>query len=160
MPSNGKRTRRALRAPTRDHAARWMTAEPKEIRHGAFHRRLPLRRPSIVASAVPIGSAVSLSRLPQASRRLFTPPRCFRECRDHRGPAREYAGRFSARACGSSVFARSADEVEVNLGSLDTPDQLDSDLRKLDGAPRVGVAAVSADATIRRDREGTGRLEE
>jgi hypothetical protein len=26
--------------------------------------------------------------------------------------------------CGSSVFARSADEIEVNLGSLDAPDQL------------------------------------
>jgi len=26
--------------------------------------------------------------------------------------------------CGSSVFSRSSDEVEVHLGSLDSPDQL------------------------------------
>ena len=26
--------------------------------------------------------------------------------------------------CGSSVFARTADEIEVSLGSLDAPDQL------------------------------------
>ncbi len=40
------------------------------------------------------------------------------------GETRDYAGRFFCPRCGSPVFARSADEVEVNLGSLDAPDQL------------------------------------
>lgn len=35
-----------------------------------------------------------------------------------------YAGRFFCPRCGSSVFARSDDEIEVHLGSLDAADQL------------------------------------
>ncbi|SFQ01202.1 Uncharacterized conserved protein [Pseudomonas sp. NFPP07] len=37
------------------------------------------------------------------------------------GETRDYAGRFFCPNCGSSVFARSADEIEVNLGALDAP---------------------------------------
>ena len=40
------------------------------------------------------------------------------------GETRDYAGRFFCPRCGSSVFARSADEIEVHLGSMDAPDQL------------------------------------
>jgi len=40
------------------------------------------------------------------------------------GETRDYAGRSFCPRCGSCVFARSADEIEVNLGSLDAPDQL------------------------------------
>ncbi|AQR73240.1 GFA family protein [Sphingomonas sp. LM7] len=40
------------------------------------------------------------------------------------GETRDYAGRGFCPACGSSVFMRSGDEIEVNLGSLDAPDQL------------------------------------
>ena len=40
------------------------------------------------------------------------------------GYPQEYAGRFFCPRCGSSVFARSEDEIEVHLGSLDAPDQL------------------------------------
>lgn len=39
------------------------------------------------------------------------------------GEVRDFAGRYFCPACGSSVFSRSGDEVEVNLGSLDAPDQ-------------------------------------
>jgi hypothetical protein len=39
------------------------------------------------------------------------------------GETRDYAGRHFCPRCGSSVFARSADEVEVHLGALDAPDQ-------------------------------------
>jgi len=34
------------------------------------------------------------------------------------GEARDYEGRFFCPRCGSPVFGRSGDEVEVNLGSL------------------------------------------
>ena len=40
------------------------------------------------------------------------------------GETRDYAGRHFCPRCGSSVFARSGDEIEVHLGTLDAPDQL------------------------------------
>ncbi|MEM7497528.1 MAG: GFA family protein [Pseudomonadota bacterium] len=40
------------------------------------------------------------------------------------GETRDYAGRYFCPRCGSSVFSRSGDEVEVHLGSLDAPNQL------------------------------------
>jgi len=40
------------------------------------------------------------------------------------GETRDYAGRHFCPRCGSSVFGRSGDEIEVSLGSLDAPDQL------------------------------------
>ena len=39
------------------------------------------------------------------------------------GEVRDFAGRFFCPHCGSSVFSRTGDEVEVNLGALDRPDQ-------------------------------------
>jgi hypothetical protein len=42
------------------------------------------------------------------------------------GETRDYAGRCFCQRCGSSVFASSADEIEVHLGTLDAPDQLRS----------------------------------
>jgi len=40
------------------------------------------------------------------------------------GETRDYAGRHFCPRCGSSVFGKSGDEIEVNLGSLDAIDQL------------------------------------
>jgi hypothetical protein len=40
------------------------------------------------------------------------------------GETCDYAGRYFCPRCGSSVYARSAGEVEVHLGALDAPDQL------------------------------------
>ena len=40
------------------------------------------------------------------------------------GEVRDYAGRSFCPRCGSTVFGRSDDEVEINLGSLDAPNQL------------------------------------
>lgn len=40
------------------------------------------------------------------------------------GEPRSYEGRFFCPRCGSSVFSRSDDEIEINLGSLDAADQL------------------------------------
>jgi hypothetical protein len=39
------------------------------------------------------------------------------------GETRGYAGRHFCPNCGSSVFSRSDDEIEVHLGSLDKPSQ-------------------------------------
>ncbi|MGV8830588.1 MAG: GFA family protein [Devosia sp.] len=39
------------------------------------------------------------------------------------GETSHYQGRHFCPNCGSSVFARSEDEIEVHLGALDAPDQ-------------------------------------
>src|ERR1700759_2950033 len=41
-----------------------------------------------------------------------------------RGETRAYAGRHFCPTCGSSVFGRSGDEVEVSVGALDAIDQV------------------------------------
>ena len=40
------------------------------------------------------------------------------------GQTGEYDGRFFCPRCGSPVFSRSEDEIEVHMGSLDTPNQM------------------------------------
>lgn len=40
------------------------------------------------------------------------------------GETGDYAGRFFCPRCGSSVFAHTDDEIEINLGSLDEPGSL------------------------------------
>ena len=40
------------------------------------------------------------------------------------GETREYHGRHFCPRCGSSLFSKFGDEVEVHLGTLDAPDQL------------------------------------
>ncbi|MGP0174960.1 GFA family protein [Pseudomonas sp. NCHU5208] len=39
------------------------------------------------------------------------------------GETGQYGGRHFCPRCGSSVFSRTADEIELNLGSLDEPNQ-------------------------------------
>jgi hypothetical protein len=39
------------------------------------------------------------------------------------GETHHYADRHFCPTCGSSVFARSGDEIEISLGALDAPDQ-------------------------------------
>ncbi|MBX9452058.1 MAG: GFA family protein [Mesorhizobium sp.] len=76
------------------------------------------------------------------------------------GETHDYAGRHFCPECGSSVFGRSADEIEMNLGSLDAPDQL---------VPTYELWTVRREAWLppfpvirryERNRNGTGRSEE
>lgn len=41
-----------------------------------------------------------------------------------KGDVKNFAGRFFCPECGSSVYSRTLDEIEINLGALDAPDQL------------------------------------
>lgn len=39
------------------------------------------------------------------------------------GETKVYSGRHFCPSCGSTVYGRSEDEIELNLGSMDAPDQ-------------------------------------
>ena len=76
------------------------------------------------------------------------------------GEASEYAGRFFCPRCGSSVYARSGDEVEVHLGALDAPDQLMPTYESWVVRRESWLPAFPVAKCYRGDREGTDRFEE
>jgi hypothetical protein len=76
------------------------------------------------------------------------------------GETRDYRGRHFCPDCGSSVFGRSGDEIEVSLGALDAPDPM---------APTFDLWTVRRESWLppfplkhsyEHDREGTGRSED
>ena len=76
------------------------------------------------------------------------------------GETRDFRGRHFCPRCGSSVFARFGDEVEVHLGALDAPDQLlptyeNWIVRRESWLPPFPLAH-----RYERDRETTGRAGE
>jgi len=76
------------------------------------------------------------------------------------GETREYAGRHFCPRCGSSVFARTDDEIEVHLGTFDAPDRFVPTYegwceRREAFLPPFGLAD-----SYRRSREGDGRSED
>jgi len=76
------------------------------------------------------------------------------------GETRDYQGRHFCPDCGSSVFARFGDEIEVHLGALDAPDQFrptyeNWTIRRESWLPPFPLAHSYA-----RDREGAGRGED
>jgi hypothetical protein len=76
------------------------------------------------------------------------------------GEVRDYAGRFFCPRCGSSVFSRSGDEVEVHLGALDDAAGLRPSyelwtIRRASWMPPFPLLR-----RYQRDREATGRSEE
>lgn len=69
------------------------------------------------------------------------------------GKTADFKGRHFCPVCGSSVFARTGDEVEVHLGSLDEPGQFTPSyecwtMRREDWLPPFDV-----DKRFERDRE-------
>src|SRR5215208_2897570 len=76
------------------------------------------------------------------------------------GETRDYAGRFFCPRCGSSIFARTADEIEVNLGSLDAPDQLMPTYESWIVRRESWLPPFPLTRRYERDRDATGRFEE
>jgi hypothetical protein len=75
------------------------------------------------------------------------------------GETGDYAGRHFCPRCGSSVFSRSGDEVEVHLGALDAPDQF-MPTYELWTVRREGwLPPFPLASHYTRDRESTGRTE-
>jgi hypothetical protein len=76
------------------------------------------------------------------------------------GETRDYAGRHFCPRCGSSVFARSRDEVEVHLGALDAPDQLMPTYESWTVRRESWLPPFPLKKRYDRDRDATGRSEE
>lgn len=76
------------------------------------------------------------------------------------GELRDYAGQCFCPHCGSSVLSRSDDEVEVNLGSLDEPDQFVPSYELWTIRRESWLPPFPAMRRYERDREGAGRSED
>lgn len=76
------------------------------------------------------------------------------------GEARDYAGRFFCPRCGSSVFSRTGDEIEINLGSMDAPDQLKPTYDLWTIRRESWLPPFPLEKRYARDRESTSRFEE
>ena len=76
------------------------------------------------------------------------------------GETSDYAGRHFCARCGSSVFGRSGDEVEVSLGALDAPDQVTPTYELWTVRRESWLPAFPLKHRYERDRESTGRFEE
>lgn len=75
------------------------------------------------------------------------------------GETQAYQGRHFCPRCGSSVFSVSGDEVEVNLGALDAPDQFRPTYELWTIRREAWLPAFPGTRRYERDREGTGRDE-
>jgi hypothetical protein len=76
------------------------------------------------------------------------------------GETRDYAGRCFCPRCGSSVFVRSEDEIEVHLGVLDTPDQLMPSYENWTVRRESWLPPFPLARHYEHNRAATGRFEE
>ncbi len=76
------------------------------------------------------------------------------------GETHDYAGRCFCPRCGSSVYSRTGDEIEVNLGCLDAPDQLLPTYESWVSRREAWLPPFPLAHHYPRDREGTGRSED
>ena len=76
------------------------------------------------------------------------------------GETRSYEERYFCPRCGSPVFARSGDEIEVNLGSLDAPDQLMPTYESWTIRRESWLPPFPLKNHYERDRDETSRLED
>lgn len=75
------------------------------------------------------------------------------------GEIRDYEGRCFCPRCGSSVFGRSGDEIEVNLGALDSPGALIPTYELWTVRREPWLPPFPLDRRFERDRDPSGRSE-
>jgi len=76
------------------------------------------------------------------------------------GETGDYNGRYFCPRCGSPVFGRSGDEVEVNLGSLDHKDQFQPTYELWTIRREGWLPAFPLKHRHERDRDAAGRFED
>lgn len=75
------------------------------------------------------------------------------------GKTGDYAGRHFCPRCGSSVFAKSGDEIEISLGSLDAIDQLRPTYELWTIRRESWLPPFPLKRKYQRDRDPAGRTE-
>ena len=76
------------------------------------------------------------------------------------GDTRHYRNRHFCPNCGSPVFGRSGDEVELNLGALDASDQFQPTYELWTVRRESWLPPFPLAHSYERDREGAGRYED
>ncbi len=76
------------------------------------------------------------------------------------GATGDYGGRHFCPPCGSSVFGRSGDEIEVHLGALDAPDQLAPTYELWTVRREAWLPPFRVNRRYERDRSATSRSED
>lgn len=76
------------------------------------------------------------------------------------GETNEFRGRHFCPRCGSSVFARYDDEVEVHLGSLDAPNRLTPTYESWIARRESWLSPFPLKRHFDGNRESTGRTED
>lgn len=76
------------------------------------------------------------------------------------GVTQDYKGRHFCPRCGSSVFARSDDEIEVHLGALDAPNQLKPTYELWTVRRESWLPPIPQARQFERNREAENRVEE
>ncbi len=75
------------------------------------------------------------------------------------GETRGYRGRHFCLRCGGAVFARSDDEIEIHLGTLDVPDQLLPTYESWTVRREAWLRPIPGAAQYDRGRHSNGRSE-
>ncbi len=75
------------------------------------------------------------------------------------GETRDYGGRHFCPRCGSSIFARTTDEIELHLGCLDAPDQLVPTYESWTVRRESWLPPFQLSSHYEHDRERKGRRE-
>ncbi len=71
-----------------------------------------------------------------------------------------FAGRHFCPRCGSPVFSRSGDEIEIHLGALDAPGQFVPTYELWTIRREPWLPPLPVRHSYPRDREGSGRTED
>jgi hypothetical protein len=75
------------------------------------------------------------------------------------GEPRDFKGRHFCPRCGSSVFGRSGDEIEINLGALDAPNQFKPTYELWTIRRESWLPPFPLERRYERDRDGSSRSE-
>ncbi|WP_224823647.1 GFA family protein [Cognatishimia sp. MH4019] len=70
------------------------------------------------------------------------------------GETLDHAGRHSCKTCGSSVFARTENEIELHLGAMDMPDQFTPEYECWTLRREAWLSPVPGARQYSRDRQG------
>lgn len=76
------------------------------------------------------------------------------------GETRAYAGRHFCPNCGSPLYGQTGDEIEVNLGTLDAPDQFQPTYELWTIRRETWLPPFAQLKHYPRNRDGTGRHED